>query len=215
MSSIPEAKMSVADAVGAIDRATAFTEPLRRRTEGVTIAVWGFVTAGVLLSNGVADDVYGFYHAGGWRRIVSSLLWMPWAFLGVLTTHALWRIAEVSSRTVVPGRRRSVGVITTWLAALLGAVVLIAIVPVAAPGFAIAIIGLIWVAVGALDIYSPTPAGRRTMLATGSIIAVTGVAYGVATMGMANAGWEHFTVTAALVGGLVPIVAGLSQALRG
>lgn len=211
----PEHRLTVAEAVETLDRATAFAEPLRRRSEGVTIALWGFVSACIVLSNGVLDDAYGFYDAGGWRRAVSSLLWVPWAAIGVLGTVAVWRIAEVSARRREPGRRRSPAVLLAWFAVLVALVFLIAVVPHGAAGFAIAVVGVIWIAVGTLDVYKATPTGRRTLVAVGTGIVAAGVAFGWLTRATPHAGWDHLEAVGTLTIGLLPIAGGLWQALRG
>lgn len=205
---------SVEDAVRTIDRATAFAEPVRRRSEGVTIALWGLITACVILTSAVADDIYGAFHAGFWGRVVSSTLWIPWALIGVLGTLAIWRVAEVSSGQPVPGRRRSPGAILGVFAILCATVILVVMMPIAAAGLAVSFIGILWLAVGALDIYKATPAGRTTLVGVGGTLIVAGAIYGALTFDSMTLAWRHFEAFGTLTAGLIPIAAGLRQALR-
>lgn len=208
--------LSVQAALDAIEQASGFTEPLRRRTEGVTIAWWGLITATIVLSNGILDDVYRFHHAGGWKFLASSMNWLPWAGLGVAGTHAIWRVAELSVRRPEPGLRRSWKVMLLWGLGMIGLVLGLAlVVPVAQAGVAIAVVGAIWLTVGELDLYKATPVGRRTLLVVGALILVAGATYGAATASDNALGWRYFTPVATLTVGLIPVVAGLWQSLRG
>ena len=213
---MPPDTLTPQDALASISRATSFTEPVRRRSEGVTIALWGFVTAAILLTSGVLNDLHGFMHAGGWRQWVALFSWVPWAGLGVLGTLAIWRIAEAPVRDPDPGLRRSRKLLLLWAALLLAIALLMGFaVPVAQAGTAIAIMGVLWVTIGALGPYRLTRAGRRSVIIIAVVVILAGLIHGLLTAGDEEAGWRAYTAVGTLAGGLVPIVVGLVQALRG
>ncbi|MCA1814791.1 MAG: hypothetical protein LC624_12755, partial [Halobacteriales archaeon] len=94
--------LTVEQAVRAIDAARRYEEPLRRRTEGVTWMVWGFVTF-AMMSFGSALELLGLPFS-------SQVYYLyPFALLaiGIAGTKAVWSIAGVSLPATREGTLRS------------------------------------------------------------------------------------------------------------
>ncbi len=207
--------LSISEALDVVDRATHFTQPLRRRAEGITIAAWGFILMGIALSSGVMNDLHGFMHAGGWKRWISMFTWLPWTVFGILFTLAVWRMAEVSLRNPLEGRRRSWKTYAAWFGVMLVLLILMVfVVPVAQAGIAVGVVGIIWLGVGGLGLYNATRQGRRTVLVIGTVMLLVGIVYGSITGANNDLGWKYYTIVAVLTNGLVPVLGGLWQALR-
>lgn len=207
-----EAAWSPREALATIARTTAFEEPLKRRTEGVTWMVWGFVTAGVMLSQNAVTLALGF-HPDRDMWVVPVL----WLLAGVAATTAVWRIAAVAKPEAHPGRRSAV----LSIAAVVGLLALIWIpagllLPDEAQAALVPLtIGAPWLALGLVNAHRGTTFGRRVMLAIGGLIMLAGLAWAPFVPGLAHHGYHHTTLVAALVGGAVPLVLGFWQAVRG
>lgn len=206
------ASLSPREALATIARTTAFEEPLRRRVEGVTWMVWGFVTAGATLSTNAIELVWGYDG-------VMELWVVPWLWLlaGVGATTAVWRIAALAKPDAHPGRRsalRSIAAVVGLIAAFWvpGSVLIpveqqasIVLLTLAAP----------WLALGAVNPHRGTALGRRVMLAIGGIIAVAGLAWMPFVAGMGHGGFPQTMLFTALVGGGAALALGFWQAVRG
>lgn len=208
------AHFTVDAALSTIEHVSGFTEPARRRAEGVTIMLWGFVTAALLLSSEVLNLAYGFIHTDGWQRWVVLFMWVPWGAIGAVGTIAIWRIAEVGSRAPIDGHRRSWRWLCVWAATIVAIIVFPDnLIPLAAAGWAVVTLGMIWIGVGVF-LNTATHAGRRTVVAVGAVIILVGIVFGMTLERLAmGAGFEYFTLVATVCGGILPIFAGIVLAM--
>jgi len=207
-------ELSAQDAVASIARATAFDEPLRRRAEGVTWMVWGFVTAGIFLSGNALELVFGF-PGPAWTEAV------PWLWLaaGIAATTAIWRIAALARPEVHPGRRAA-------LVAVGLVVGLIALIWVPASGFGLvppqaqaalvlATLGVPWIAIALANPHRGTSVGRRVMVLNGALLALASLLWAPMLGTLPHHGFPETMLLGALLGGGIPLVTGFWQVLRG
>lgn len=203
-----EGALSVRQAAQVIERATAYDEPLRRRTEGATWMVWGTVTAGSNLS-------YGLAYALGWP---DNGLWAPWLALGILLSLAVRRIAVLSKPDVAIGWRAG-AVAMVGLAAFMALAYTISTSAGASPetytvvGFSF--MGILWMFFAAWNPHRATALGRRVMVAIGVAIVAMGAVYASQVPVMPPSMWPQAGFVAAFIGGVPPVLGGLWQVLRG
>ncbi|HEV8360987.1 MAG TPA: hypothetical protein VGR28_11085 [Candidatus Thermoplasmatota archaeon] len=203
------------EALATIARTAAFEQPLRRRVEGVTWMVWGFATAGVLLTGNALELVYGF-PGPEWTRYMEWL----WLLAGIAATTAVWRIAALARPEVHPGRRAALGAI----ALVVG---LIALIWIPASGFGLlsgqaqaalvpATLGVPWVALAIANPHRGTSVGRRVMVVIGVLMGLASVAWAPVAIALPHeTGFSLTVLYAALTGGAIPFLAGFWQVLRG
>lgn len=210
------------EAVDAIDRATGYEAPLRRRAEGVTWMVWGIVTVGIQLTFSSASTI--FFRPAAERAALTPGWFEPavvvtWALVGVATTAAVWRVASLRLPSLGGRDLRSAAGAALWLPLVyLG----IGTLYVVAAGLPVAFypllgIGAAWTLLGAFDLLDATPVGRRVLVAVGILIVTAGVAASVtiARPGPEAVRYADTAPVTVFVGGGAPFLAGLWQTLRG
>ena len=179
-----------------------YEDNLVQRTEGLTAIIWGLVTPAIWTSYGFADAM------GGLTMPWVALLWLPWVAAGALATTALWRSAALSH----PGLSDH-GNLQRWLR-WLGMVVVLSVgffvVRPMDPASPLIIVGLVWFAMGAFNVWDMSTRGRLLWGGCGVALLVTGLALIVLHAPMQAGG-----MVAVFVTGVVPFAAGLWQTLQG
>lgn len=205
------------EALPLLSRALTYEDSLRRRTEGITWAIWGIVLALVFFmyagAGALGED-------GG--PLWLTLLWVPWVLAGSVLTWALWRTAALSFGA---SERRPVGLVVTlaWTGAIvvgLGAMALGPQLP-NPENSALLSVGIAWLLMGGTNMFRATPVGRRATLFIGAATLVFGLgfsfllpppAWGSASEDMMRFAHDLLRGAAAA---LAPMTLGLWQALRG
>lgn len=205
------------DALPLLSRALSYEESLRRRTEGITWALWGVVLALIFLMYGGMGEVSEGGEAG-WLTV----LWVPWVLVGSAITWALWRTAAL---TMVGTDRRPAGLVVTL--AWIGAIVAGLAVTMVAPGLpnpensALLSVGVAWLVMGGANLFRATPEGRRTIIAIGALTLACGLAMAFflprPDWGSGSESLVRFLqdLLRAAVAAAAPVALGLRQALRG
>lgn len=147
--------------------AAGFERSLARRTHGLTFMVWGIASSGMFVSYGFAAVMDAVW----W---VFAFLWMPWVFLGVITTSALWRSAALA--------RPDVGIKWAdrreWTRVLLVGLGVSAVFFLAQPDgpvLPLALLGATYCVFGAFNVFRAHAVERRdTILAGVLMLAVAG-----------------------------------------
>ena len=88
-------RLSVRGAIEAIQRATSYGEPLRRRAEGLTWMAWGLAAGGLFLTALFLSLVVQVT----WEEAWVDFIFVPWMLVGLALTYAAWRMAGVALRT--------------------------------------------------------------------------------------------------------------------
>lgn len=207
-----EAGLTAQDAMAAIARATAFELPLKRRVEGVTWMVWGFVTAGATLSTNAMELVYGF-PGPRWGWVVPWL----WLLAGVAGTTAVWRIAALARPDAHPGRRAAAIAVATIVGLIAAVWVPVSIL---VPGqnqaaFVLVTVAVPWLGLAAANPHRVSRLGRRVMAGIGGVLVVTALLWLPSTGSLPHGAFPQTMMLAALVGGGAPLALGFWQALRG
>jgi hypothetical protein len=207
-----EGALSLEQAVRTIDAARQYEEPLRRRTEGVTWVLWGFVTF-ALLSFGSALELL--------RLPFSSPAYYLYPFallgLGIAGTKAVWSIAGVSLPATRAGTLRSAAGLALAVAVVIVVFTLtFYLVPVRAmPAFILFGLGTPWLVLGTLNPQRASRTGRIVMIASGAAMYAATLALLSALPEDHDVGFHLMAVMGAAVGGGAPILGGVWQALRG
>lgn len=211
-------EMDADEALAAIGDAITREQALRSRTEGLTWMIWGIVTAGWKLT----------YDAVAWAfrpappELMVDLIWLPWVVMGGLTTTALWATAALAEPNLDEERPAGLWVTVGWTAfvILVWAVLFFGLAvaldfPGNADTMSLIVLGITWATFGAVEPVRLTDRGRRVTVAVGAILGVVGLmaAFGVPPGEPAQN--RVSTVLATSFGGVVPLLAGLWQALRG
>lgn len=202
-----------------IKEASAYEEPLRRRTEGVTWMVWGLVTAAIFLSYDVfAPHFHSFDHTTGIETHAPwyvDLLWVYWVIAGSLLTWGLWRSVALAA-PLADHRPAGLKVTLLWVAAgALGWALVLLLIPTLHPHLTPALaIGVMWVTLGAINVQRATALGRRVLLVVGFLILLGGLA---AQPLAPDPGGDLFALNTArlFVAAAPPFFGGLWQTLRG
>lgn len=199
-----------------IERALSFEGSLRSRTEGVTWALWGMVLALVFFMYGSMGE---FGHE---PPLWTNILWVPWILVGALLTWILWRSAALS---LAARSRHPAGAWVTiaWVAAITAGLSIFSFSSrfPNPESTGILAIGIAWLLMGATNLFRATPLGRRVTIVIGLGLALVGLALSLllpppSAFGAAE-GQARFLqgfLQGCLVA-LVPLAAGLWQALRG
>lgn len=206
--------LSPEEAAATIEKAAGYEAPLRRRTEGVTWMIWGLVPAGIQLS----FDAAWSYVEHSWPGWLDPVILLGWPILGILMTFAVWRIAVLNQPGVRVHRWRSVLGAVLWLPvvyAAMGVTFLVSGIGWHGAFLPLVGIGVTWLVLGATNAFKATPTGRRTLVAIGAVILAVAVAIYASVDITSQPGTDLTTLAAILVGGGVPVIAGLWQSLRG
>lgn len=189
------------EAARLLANASRYEDALAQRTEGLTAMVWGICTSALFLTYGFADVL----DAPGWAL---SLLWLPWVGVASVFTYALWRSAALSLPRPQAGEPRGYW----WrIVAATGAVTLVfALLRPDGPLLPLAVIGALWTLMPLVGLLHASPPGRVVWLASGLACLVAAGA-----LALADAGIEVSGTASILVPGIVPVVLGLRQTLRG
>lgn len=173
--------MTPSQAARVLTDAAGFERALARRTHGLTLMTWGIVSSGMFVSYGFASLL-----AAAWY--VHATLWLPWVFLGVLTTSALWRSAALSRPEVSTdwADRRH------WLRMFVvgvGFTLVFAIARPDGPTLPLALLGAAYCVFGVFNVFHAGAPERREkflagalMLATAGALALTGAPIEVSGM---------------------------------
>ncbi|HEV8360985.1 MAG TPA: hypothetical protein VGR28_11075 [Candidatus Thermoplasmatota archaeon] len=216
--------LTARQAAQVIQRATAYEEPLRRRTEGVTWMVWGFATAAVIFMGVAFGTICGppgldpyseaaFEACQPWIDYV----WVPWLVAAIAATKAVWHIAALSLPKAGPGHLQRIALALVMLLVVSGLPFGVVHRLPGAPESAAMFFGLgaPWLALGIANLHRGTGLGRKVMAFIGAAMFVAGAVWLPLAAGLPNEGWKEATwVGGALAAGL-PIAAGFWQTLRG
>lgn len=211
--------LSARSAWRTIQEASAYEEPLRRRTEGLTWMVWGLVTLAIFLSyDAISPHFHSFDHATGTETTSPwyiDILWVYWVIAGALLTWAVWRNVSLASPIAA---HRPAGLKVTLLWVLTGAIgwtLVLLLLPGLHPHLTATLaIGLAWITLGVVNLQRATAVGRRVIAFTGFAILLLGLA---AQTLAPEPGEDLFLLNIArmLAAGLPPFLGGLWQTLRG
>lgn len=195
-------KLTPGRAADLLNDAASFQDAIERRTEGITLALWGIVSSAIFVT-------YGFASVLDATEWVFAILWTPWVFLGILTTHALWRsVALARDRPMIDEPARNY-----WFRSLAIAFSITAIfvfIHPDGPLFPLGILGAAYLVLGALNLFRSGPRHRRMYLVAGAILLALAVGFGLAGAPIAITGTVSIVAPA-----LVLCSLGLWSALRG
>ncbi|HUR68694.1 MAG TPA: hypothetical protein VM370_05560 [Candidatus Thermoplasmatota archaeon] len=151
--------------------ASKYEGAIERRTEGVTMALWGIVSSAMFVSYGFAD-VLG---APSW---VFAMLWAPWVALGILTTVALWRSVHLArDRPIVDEDARVYW--TRSVAIAFGIMIVMWFVHPTGPMYPLGITGVSYLILGTLNLFRSGPEHRRMYLYAGAILLALALGFGL------------------------------------
>ena len=199
-----------------LTRALSFEDGLRRRTEGLTWAIWGVVLALIFFMYA------GLGAAGAEAPWWIALLWVPWVLVGSAVTWALWRSAAL--RFAAEGKQPAGALVTVaWIAALVVGLAAMAYGPrLPNPeNGALLAVGIAWLVMGGTNLFRATPSGRRAILVIGAATLAFALALSfllpAPSWGAADADLTRFLhdVARAAAAASAPVAVGLWQALRG
>lgn len=206
-------KAGVRQATALLQQMDGYEEGLRRRTEGITWLVWGFVLAGLSLSYYAGDLARALTPDDGGPKPWTLLFpWSPWALAGGVATMVIWRSAALH----VPALSRPWWQSLAGLLAVGAGIWIVFLATWLLPAGAQRVVTgptLMGVA-GLLTILLPilrlTSEGRRVGVIASAALVVGGAAIGLADLGMHATG----IASTALAGGAW-LAAGAWQASRG
>lgn len=182
--------------------AAGYEEAIERRTEGVTMSLWGIVSSAMFVAYGFADVV-------GARAWVFAILWVPWVALGILTTHALWRSVHLArERPIVDEDARVYW--TRSLAVAFGITVVMWFVHPTGPMYPLGLTGAAYLILGTLNLFRSGPRHRRMYLWAGAILLALSLAFGLSKAPIEVTGMVGIASPALVLCGF-----GLWTALRG
>lgn len=202
-----DAGFSPADAARDLQALRAFDVGLRQRTEGISWALWGLVTAGIFLTYGYAGSHFG--HA--WP-FWATQIWLPWVAAGSALSAALWRSAALTAPAAAERGVRGWIHLLTWTLLIL-AVICIAFflrTGIREPVMALLGVGAVALFMGATNLLRYTPTGRLVAVTAGA--AMVGAALLEVLL---DAGYDAATLVGATVGGCAFLLGGLYETLRG
>lgn len=211
-------ELDAEEALSAIGDAISHEEALRSRTEGLTWMIWGIVTAGWKLT----------YDAVAWAfrpappELMVDLIWLPWVVMGGLTTTVLWETAALAEPSLDEERPAglhvtagwSAFVILLWTAMFFGLAVALDF-PGNADTMSLMVLGITWATFGGVEPVRLTRRGRRVTVVVGVVLLVAGLVSAFTVPPAEPAQNRVSTVVATAFGGVVPLLGGLWQALRG
>lgn len=174
--------------------AAGFERALARRTHGLTLMAWGMVSSGMFVSYGFAS----LLDAVWW---VFATLWMPWVFLGILMTFALWRSAALSrpeASTDWTDRKH-------WRRMLLvgvGFTLVFAIARPDGPTLPLALLGAAYCVFGVFNVFHAQAAERREKFMAGALMLATAAALALARAPIEVSGTVSIVAPAAILCGI-------------
>lgn len=209
----PPAALDVKAAISTIDRAIAYTRPLRRRTEGITWVLFALSSA-----------LFVFSYAWAWDNGFDPtykliLAWLAgYALLAVGPALLTWRIAGVMSHEYAIDAKRVVATVAV-LGALLMALDLALWLTLGESPLTIALTialfgGAAWAALGVAQWSRMSASGRRDTWIIGGAIAALGFAL-VFLFGADASTVALDVVIFALSTATAPLAAGLWRLARG
>lgn len=184
-----------------LTRASSWDDRIVHRTEGMTWMIWGLVTAAIWVTLSVASRL-------PMNLVTMTLAWAPWVLAGFSMTYALWRSAALSRPDVVRPAAwwtypaKVVGI-------LAGLFLLHYVVQPTTPAYPLALMGGLWIALAVLS-RRWSRLGKATSLAIGLLVVIGGVLMPLLLRGM-----ESMMLGAAAIAGVVPLLGGFWQTLRG
>lgn len=189
------------EAAQAIARANAWEDRIVHRTEGMTWMVWGLVTAGIWVTLTAMSR-------GPQAIVPMTLSWSVWVIAGFALTYSLWRSAALTRPDVV--RTPAWWTYPAKVAGIALAIVsLHFVIQPTTPAYPLALMGFLWSALALLS-RRWSRLGKMTTLAIGGLVILGGLALPYLVGGM-----ENMMLTAALIGGTIPVLGGFYQTLRG
>lgn len=199
--------MTPHEAARLLTDAAGFERALERRTEGLTMMVWGLVSSAMFATYGLAA-VLGATESAyvGW---IFGTLWIPWVGAGLLVTFALWRSAALSRpRAMVDEDTKAYWVRSIGLT--LAITLFFSIFHPGGPTFPLAVLGAAWALVAAFNLFRSHPEERRFAFAAGAILFATGIALWITRAPIEVAGTVSMAAPLVVLLGL-----GFWQTLRG
>lgn len=192
--------LTPAEAAATLARAAGYEDPLRQRTEGLILMVWGLVTSAMFVTYGLAGVL-------GAREWVFATLWLPWVAVGVVMSGTIWRTACLSrpERMLQAPSRPLLRVL--GLSAAIG--VVYAVAQPDGPTLPLGITGAAWVALGAANLFRDSQRGRLLWVASGAVLLAAAAALAAADAPVAVAGTAGIALPA-----VAAVGAGAWQALR-
>jgi hypothetical protein len=190
------------EAAGLLQNAATYERALERRAEGLTMMTWGLVNSALFVFYGFLD----LLDAPAWAFATG---WLPWVLVGLLMTFALWRSAALSrARPLVDEPTGGF-----WLRAVgltLAIALVFSLVRPDGPALPLAILGAVYAAVAALNLFRSHAEERRLAFGAGLALLALGAGLGLASAPIELAGSVAIAAPLAILGGL-----GLWQTLRG
>lgn len=192
------------DAARILAETSRYEDNLVQRTEGLTAIIWGLVTPAIWMTYGFAAFVGG----GALPAWVWGILWIPWVAGGGLASVAIWRSAALSQ----PAARFEKGwsYFFRWLAFVVALSVAFYFFQPTDPSSPLIIVGIGWLGMAGLNIWSTSTTGRRLWMSCGALLALTGVA-----LFAFHASEAVASIAAIVVSGMIPFAAGFWQTLQG
>lgn len=202
MPSIPmNETMTPQEAALAIARANRWEDRIVHRTEGMTWMIWGIVTAGIWVTLTAMSR-------GPMAIVPMTLSWSVWVLAGFALTYSLWRSAALTRPDAI-----HTAPWWTYLAKVAGIALAIAslhfVIQPTTPAYPLAMMGFLWITMALLS-RRWSRLGKVTALGIGGSVVFGGLALPFLATGM-----EAMMLTAALVGGIIPVAGGFWQTLRG
>lgn len=189
------------DAAQAFARANQWEDRIVHRTEGMTWMVWGLATAGIWVTLTAMSR-------GPMSLLPMTLSWSAWVLAGFALTYSLWRSAALVRPDTIQTPPW-----WTYLLKVAGIALAIAllhyVIQPTTPAYPLALMGFLWMALAFLS-RRWSRLGKITTLAIGGLVIIGGFTLPYITSAM-----DDMMLGAALIGGIVPIVGGFYQTLRG
>ena len=205
-----ETGFSVRQAADVLTEATRYEEALRQRTEGLTWMIWGIVTPSIWLTYGLVGASLDTMPA--W----TALLWMPWVYVGVVTTVVLWRSAALAAPRIVDGGQKGWVVGLAWFAvtSLMWWLLERGVPSLNAAVIPLFVISAAWTLFGVIDLNRTSATGRRVSIAIGAATLVAAGVVAFLAPGTSDAAYMTATVGSVIATSVFPLVGGFWQAMR-